>query len=64
MRWAGSPAKLERPVFVALMTVNAEVAEKHGKPPLDPSEVAGIAKSVERYRERWIDQGKFYSEAE
>ncbi|MDE0354692.1 MAG: hypothetical protein OXK20_03420, partial [Deltaproteobacteria bacterium] len=28
--------------------------------PLDPPEVAGIARSVERYRRRWIDQGRFW----
>ena len=64
MKWAGSPANLGVPVVSALMAINAEVARKHGKPPLDLGEVSGIAKSVERYRKRWIEQGRFYSDAE
>ena len=64
MTWAGSPANLGVPVLTALMAINAEVARKHGKSPLDAGEVSGIAKSVERYRARWVAQGKFYSEAD
>ncbi len=64
MKWAGSPKNLKLPVFVALMAVNEDVARVHGKPSLEPSEVAGIARSVERYRQRWIEQDLFYSEAE
>ena len=64
MKWAGSPTNLGVPVVTALMVINAEVARKHGKPPLDAGEVAGIARSVERYRKRWIEQGRFYTEAE
>ena len=59
MRWAGSPANLGVPVLTALMAINAEVAGRHGKPPLDAGEVAGIAKSVERYRAGWIARGQF-----
>ena len=59
MKWAGSPTNLGVPVLPALMVINAEVARKHGKPPLDAGEVAGIAKSVERYRARWIERGQF-----
>ena len=59
MRWAGSPSNLGVPVLSALMVINAEVAEKHGKPPLDQGEVSGIAKSVERYRSGWIKRGQF-----
>ena len=64
MTWAGSPANLDVPVLTALMAINAEVAKKHGKPPLDAGEVSGIAKSVERYRKRWIEKDRFYSQAE
>ena len=64
MTWAGSPANLDVPVLTALMAINAEVAKKHGKPPLDAGEVSGIARSVERYRAQWVKQGKFYSDAE
>ena len=62
MKWAGSPANLGVPVLTALMVINAEVARKHGKPPLDAGEVTGIAKSVERYRARWIERGQFGEE--
>ena len=59
MKWAGSPANLGVPVLTALMAINAEVAGKHGKPPLDAGEVSGIARSVERYRSGWIARGQF-----
>ena len=64
MTWAGSPTNLGVPVLSALMAINVEVARKHGKPPLDAGEVSGIAKSVERYRTRWVSAGRFYTEAE
>ena len=64
MKWAGSPVNLGVPVLPALMMINAEVARKHGKLPLDAGEVSGIAKSVERYRVMWIAAGRFYTEAE
>ena len=64
MTWAGSPDNLNFPVLPALMSINAEVARKHGKPPLDAGEVSGIARSVERYRAGWIAAGRFYTEAE
>ena len=54
MRWAGSPANLQRPVFNEAHRVN------DGFPvPLDPPEVAGIARSVERYRRKWSRRGQF-----
>ena len=59
MKWAGSPANLGVQVLPALMAINTEVARKHGKPPLDAGEVAGISRSVERYRARWIERGQF-----
>ena len=64
MKWAGSPANLGVQVLTALMAVNVEVSRKHGKPPLDAGEVSGVAKSVERYRARWIAAGRFYTEGE
>ena len=64
MKWAGSPTNLGVPVLTALMAINAEVARKHSKPPLDAGEISGIAKSVERYRAKWIAAGRFYTEAE
>ena len=64
MTWAGSPSNLGVPVLPALVSINAEVARKHGKPPLDVGEVSGIARSVERYRARWIAAGRFYTKAE
>ena len=59
MKWAGSPANLGSPVLDEATVVNDGL-----KFPLGLSEVAGIARSVERYRRRWIQQGKFYSMAE
>ena len=55
IRWAGSPANLGLPVFNEAHRIN------DGFPvPLDPPEVAGIARSVERYRRKWIKQGRFW----
>ena len=56
MRWAGSPANLGAPVLEEARTVNDGLQY-----PLGTSEVAGIARSVERYRRKWIKQGRFYS---
>ena len=64
MKWAGSPTNLGVPVLPALMAINAEVARKHGQPPLHAGEVSGIAKSVERYRAGWIAAGRFYTQGE
>ena len=55
MRWAGAPANLGAPVLDEAMGVNEGFEF-----PLGPAEVAGLAKSVERYRLRWIRQGKFW----
>ena len=54
MRWAGSPANLGAPVLGEAHQVNDGFEF-----PLDPPEVAGIARSVERYRRRWIKRGQF-----
>lgn len=55
MRWAGSPANLGVPVWLEAHRFNDGFAD-----PLDPPEVGGIARSVERYRRRWINQGRFW----
>ena len=54
MRWAGSPANLASPVFDEAHRVNDGFDV-----PLDPPEVAGVARSVERYRRKWIQRGQF-----
>ena len=59
MRWAGSPAHLDAPVLDEALGVNDGF-----KFPLGASEVAAIARSVERYRRKWIMQGKFYTKAQ
>ena len=59
MRWAGSPANVRNDVLAA-----AVVANQDFEVPLDEPEVAGIARSVERYRRRWVAEGRFWSEEE
>ena len=59
MRWAGSPKNLGNDVLAA-----AVVANQVFDVPLDHGEVAGIARSVERYRRGWIAQGRFFAEEE
>ena len=59
MKWAGSPANIGREVVAVARATNDGLDV-----PLGDSEVAGIAKSVERYRRSWIAKGRFYTEAE
>ena len=59
MKWAGSPANIGREVLAVARATNDGLDL-----PLGDSEVAGLAKSVERYRRSWIAQGRFYTEAE
>ena len=59
MKWAGSPANIGREVLAVARVTNDGLDV-----PLGDSEVAGLAKSVERYRRSWIAQGRFYTEAE
>ena len=54
MRWAGSPGNLGTPVLEKALTANDGLQF-----PLGTSEVSGIARSVERYRRRWIKRGQF-----
>ena len=59
MKWAGSPANIGREVLAVARAMNDGLDV-----PLGDSEVAGLAKSVERYRRSWIAKGRFYTEAE
>ena len=59
MKWAGSPANIGREVVAVARATNDGLDV-----PLVDSEVAGLAKSVERYRRSWIAKGRFYTEAE
>ena len=59
MKWAGSPANIGLEVLAVARATNDGL-----EAPLGDSEVAGIAKSVERYRRSWIAKGRFYTEAE
>ena len=59
MKWAGSPKNIGLEVLVV-----ARVTNDGTDLPMGDSEVAGIAKSVERYRAGWIAKGRFYTEDE
>ena len=54
MKFAGSVHNLDSPILPVALLSN-----KHLKKPLPHAEVVGIAKSVEKYRAKWICQGKF-----
>ena len=43
------------------MSINEEIGRLHGKAPMDQSEVAAIARSVDRKRREWIAKGSYYS---
>ena len=59
MKWAGSPANIGHEVLAVGRATNDGTDL-----PMGDSEVAGIAKSVERYRDGWIAKGRFFTEAE
>ena len=59
LKWAGSPFNLEIEVLSMARATNDGLDV-----PLSDQEVAAIAKSVERYRARWIAKGRFFTEAE
>ena len=59
MKWAGSPFNLELEVLPMARATNDGF-----EIPLPDQEVSAIARSVERYRDGWIAQGRVYSEAE
>ena len=54
MKWTGSPTNLGLPVFNEAHRINDAFLV-----PLDPPEVAGISRSVEHYRRKWIKRGQF-----
>ena len=56
-RWAGKPENRENDVLAAAMSINEEIGRLHGKPAMDQSEVAAIARSVHRKRREWIAKG-------
>ena len=56
MKWAGSPRHLDMPVLEYVDLENLRFS-----PPLPMMEVAGISRSIERYRRKWIAAGKFVS---
>ena len=45
------------PALTMAHALNRDVADVYGREPLPDSEVAGIARSVERYRRKWEQQG-------
>ena len=57
-RWAGKPENRGNDVLASAMSINEEIGRLHGKPPMDQSEVAAIARSVDRKRREWIAKGK------
>ena len=59
LKWAGALANLDLPVLAMARATNDGLDV-----PLGDSEVAGLAKSVEGYRDGWIAKGRFYTEAE
>ena len=60
MKWAGSPSNLAFEVLPAALAANVEHFSSHRLGPLLYGDVQALAKSVERYRRRWISQGRFW----
>ena len=58
-RWAGKPENRGNDVLAAAMSINEEIGRLHGKAPMDQSEVAAIARSVDRKRREWIAKGSY-----
>lgn len=57
MKWAGSPTNAGLDVLPAAISANQSIVGPQR--PLPHSEVASIARSVERYRHRWAARGQF-----
>ncbi len=57
LRWAGRDENADLAILPALHAVNAKIGKAHGRPPLGDREVGSIARSIERYRERWVRNG-------
>ncbi|MXW27224.1 MAG: hypothetical protein F4Z77_13160 [Dehalococcoidia bacterium] len=55
--WAGSECNAGLSVLAMLHTINADVAEAHGKDAMPPHVLADIAQRVERYRAGWMVKG-------
>ena len=60
-RWAGKPENRGNDVMAAAMSINEEIGRLHGRSPMDQSEVAAIARSVDRKRREWIAKDSYYS---
>ena len=56
MKWAGSPENIANDCLAA-----AHAANQTFELPLPDAEVAGIARSVQQYRLKWITKGKHYT---
>ena len=59
MKWAGSPANKEAPLYPVASGINKEF-----ETPLPAGEVQWVVKSVARYRARWIRDGKYSSNSD
>ena len=59
IRWSGKPENMVNDVLAAAHVVNQTFS-----PRLPDAEVAATARSVHRYRARWIIQGRYYTAAQ
>ena len=59
LKWAGREINLPYPVVEVLRQMNGATER-----PLPENEVSWIASSIERYRARWVDKGRFFTPAE
>ena len=59
MSWAGSPRNIELAAEPVAWALNQELDV-----PLGWTEIKGIARSVEKYRARWLAQGRFHTRTE
>ena len=57
LRWAGEDRNRGLPVLPALHAINAEVSRGHPDGRLSDNELADIARSIERYRQKWERDG-------
>lgn len=56
MRWAGSRKNLGKPVLPVSVATNKQFSS-----PMGFGEVRGVARSVEKRRAKWIDEGRFWA---
>ena len=59
MRWAGCPENRENDLLAAACIVNQSF-----DPPLPHAQVASTARSVHRYRAKWIAKGEYFTQAQ